>query len=297
VIFNQVLNSIESFAHLSNQNANDSKNFERFLELTNSSGKTLDKQTQYDFEFPLTISASIELGDSISGKFKLETESLLEIKNGDKILLKGPTGSGKTQFVNSLLGFVSGAMFYFGLTSSDPKKHSTKIEYMSQETREKIPSSGITVRQMLEGETDDELILDLIKMVLLEDKFNSNNLDTPMKGLSGGERMRLSILYTLWNFNKTGKQILILDEPEQGLDEDVRVIIIRNILESINEPILVIYHGSKLDLLQLPFNKAWIFGKKDGLTKVHEEPFSTFKEKLVLIIMDIIREFFGGFSI
>ena len=297
VIFDQVLNSIESFAHLSNQNANDSKNFERFLELTNSSGKTLDKQTQYDFEFPLTISASIELGDSISGKFNLETPLPLEIKYGDKILLKGPTGSGKTQFVNSLLGLVSGAMFYFGLTSSDPKKHSTKIEYMRQETREKIPSSGITVRQMLEGEADDKLILDLIKMVLLEDKFNWNNLDTPMEGLSGGERMRLSILYTLWNFNKTGKQILILDEPEQGLDEDVRVIIIRNILESINKPILVIYHGSKLDLLQLPFTKAWIFGKKYGVTAVHEEPFSTFIEKIVVIIMDVIQQYCGGFFI
>ena len=73
---------------------------------------------------------------------------------------------------------------------------------MSQETREKIPSSGITVRQMLEQETNDELILDLIKMVLLEDKFNLNNLDTPMKGLSGDERMRLSIIYSLWNFYK-----------------------------------------------------------------------------------------------
>ena len=98
-------------------------------------------------------------------------------------------------------------------------------------------------------------------------------------------------------FLQKGKQILILDEPEQGFDEDLRVIIIRNILERINEPILVIYHGSKLDLLQLPFTKAWIFGKKYGVTEVHEEPFSTFIEKLVLIIMDIIREFFGGFSI
>ena len=289
VIFDQVLNCIESFAYLSNQNANDSKNFERFLEFTGSSGEIIQKETQNDFIFPLIISASIQLGDTISGEFKLETESLLEIKNGDKILLKGPTGSGKTQFVNSLLGFVSGAMFYFGLQSSDPKKHSTKVEYMNQETREKIPSSGITLRQMLEGELDNILILNLIEIVLLGDKFNFYNLDVPIKGLSGGERMRLSILYTLWNFDKTDKQILILDEPEQGLDEDVRVIIIRNILERINKPILVIYHGSKLDLLQLPFNKVWIFDKKDGLTKVYEESFNTFKQKIVCIIQDIIQ--------
>ena len=144
---------------------------------------------------------------------------------------------------------------------------------------------------MLEGETDNVLILNLIEMVLLQDKFNLNKLDTPMKGLSGGEKMRLSILYTLWNFKKTGKQILILDEPEQGLDEDVRVIIIRNILESINKPILVIYHGSKLDLLQLPFDKVWIFDKKDGVTKVSEEPFNTFKKRIVTNIKDIVQEF------
>ena len=138
VIFDQVLNCIESFAHLSNQNANNSKNFDRFLDLTNSTGKPVDRQSQNDVSFPLSVSSSIELGDSNSEKFKLETKLPLWVEKGekgDKILLTGSTGTGKTQFVNSLLGFVSGTMFYFNLTSSDPKKHCSKIEFMAQEKK------------------------------------------------------------------------------------------------------------------------------------------------------------------
>ena len=162
---------------------------------------------------------------------------------------------------------------------------------MNQQLRDTIPSSGLTIRRMLDNEPDDLKIMKLIKIVSLVKRFNINNLDLPIEGLSGGELMRLSILYTLWNLDKKNKQILILDEPEQGLDENIRVELIQNILASIDKPILVIYHGSKLDLLQLSFTKVWLFKKDEmNVTNVFEKPFSNFKEEITDEIKIVIQK-------
>jgi ATPase subunit of ABC transporter with duplicated ATPase domains len=81
--------------------------------------------------------------------------------------------------------------------------------------------------------------------------------------VGGGERKRLSLFYTIWNMTKRDKEVLILDEPEQGLDEDIRVKIIQNIF-TLNKTMMLVYHGSKLDLLSLKFTKVWEF-KRDSV--------------------------------
>lgn len=318
VIFNQLINSIEYIGHLTNSIANNSKEFDRFIDWVKSS-ETDPMVTQKSLEFPLDITVNIELGNITPKdviKFKLSTPTGLSIGSTDKILLRGESGIGKTQLVNSLQGLIPGAKFRTKLNGSEsgsgsgsesdydiigdtvreqldlsehfdsPKYYESKWEYMNQQTRETIPSSGLTIRQMLEDETDSDLILKLVNIVILQDKFNQDNLDLPMEGLSGGERMRLSILYTLWDLAKLNKQVLILDEPEQGLDEDIRVRIIHNILTHIHKPILVIYHGSKLDLISLPFTKVWVFDKAEldkgqKQTIVTAKSFDIFKSDIV----------------
>jgi energy-coupling factor transporter ATP-binding protein EcfA2 len=322
VVFNQLTNSIENIGHITNAIANNLKDFDRFIDWVKSSD-VKPMEEQYQINFPLEITTSIKLGDPKKGEFKLKAKHL-SIGEHDKILLRGESGIGKTQLVNSLQGLIPGTLFgskhdsepnyepnyeqdYDFVSPDDltkltlmesvskpvnlpnlvnlpnPENYESKWEYMNQQTRETIPSSGLTIRQMLEDESDDDLILKLIQMVQLESKFNSDNFDIPMESLSGGERMRLSILYTLWDMNKRNKQILILDEPEQGLDEDIRVQVIKNIIEKIDMPILVIYHGSKLDLLQLSFTKVWIFEStisEERQTFVTEKPFWEFKNEI-----------------
>ena len=68
-------------------------------------------------------------------------------------------------------------------------------------------------------------------IAMLEEKFpDVDSYDINITGLSGGEKMRLSLVFTLLETIKKKKQILILDEPEQGLDEATRRQVITNIL-------------------------------------------------------------------
>ena len=284
VIFNQFTNSISNIGNLTNTIANNMKDFDRFIDIINSF-ESSPMLKQYDFSFSLSINSSIKLYQG-TRKFILYASHLTIYKH-DKILLRGESGIGKTQLVNSLQGLIPGTLFN---SKYEPKQYESKWQYMNQQTRETIPSSGLTIRQMLEDEQNNQKIMNLVNIVLLEDKFNINNLDETMDSLSGGERMRLSILYTLWDFDTRNKQILILDEPEQGLDENIRVKIINNILRSIKKPILVIYHGSKLDLLQLSFTKVWNFIKNETETNVFEKPFNDFKRDILKEIEMIIQE-------
>jgi ABC-type multidrug transport system fused ATPase/permease subunit len=284
VIFNQFTNSISNIGNLTNSITKNMKDFDSFIDIINSSDSS-PIQEQYNIEFSLSINSFITLSQGTK-EFKLHA-SHLTIDCHDKILLRGESGIGKTQLVNSLQGLIPGTLFN---SKYEPKQYESKWQYMNQQTRETIPSYGLTIRQMLEDEPDNYKIMYLVNIVLLDDKFNIDNLDEAMDSLSGGERMRLSILYTLWDLEKRNKQILILDEPEQGLDEDIRVKIMNNILVNIKKPILVIYHGSKLDLLQLSFTKVWNFIKDETKTNVFERKFIDFKREILKEIKMIIQE-------
>ena len=323
IIFNQLTNFITTINHLTSMFLNDIKEFERFIDWIKSS-ESEPIETQHIIVFPLEINSHVILNSTEktcqfknnifnSKKIILEAPSLT-IQHNDKILLRGESGIGKTVLVNSLQGLIPGANFKgisLGLESvSDSdieygqihtklnlKNFESRWEYMNQQTRETIPMSGLSLRQMLEDESNNEKIQKLVEITLLRNKFNPSNYDEPMEGLSGGERMRLSILYTLWNIDNENKQILILDEPEQGLDEDIRVKIIENIIKFISKPILIIYHGSKLDLLQLSFTKVWEFKKEfvdidkiDTKTIVSEFLWDKFKPKLIKEISEIISK-------
>ena len=78
-----------------------------------------------------------------------------------------------------------------------------------------------------------------------------------METLSGGEKMRLSILYTLWDLNKRNKQVLILDEPEQGLDMELVPDIILDIINYNPEmTVFIITHLCDCTVSKLKINNG-----------------------------------------
>ena len=140
----------------------------------------------------------------------------------------------------------------------------------------------MSLRDLLEGESDNLLIESLLQLVMLENRFpNIASYDIKVTGLSGGERMRLSLVFTLLETIKKKKQILILDEPEQGLDESTRRQVITNILNYLKIPVICIYHGSTLDLLKMPFNKIWMFDHANTHTEVIITDFINYKKKII----------------
>lgn len=280
VMFDQLISTITSFGHLTNGLANNIKDFDRFITWV----QKVKKQEVVEYQSTLKYPVNIDAIHLTLGEFTLSGHGF-SIDKHDKILLRGVSGAGKTQMVNSLQGLISGCMY----RSFDSKTTTQWWEYMNQQTREAIPSNGLSLREMLEGETNNELICHLISIVKLDTVFNKDKIDQPMNSLSGGEKMRLSLLYSIWELLTRNKQILILDEPEQGLDEDTRVEVIKNILINIDKPILIIYHGSRLDLLQLPLTKGWVFNRNDNRSIVKQYEWNELRSNIVSEIMKIIK--------
>lgn len=276
-VFGQITGTVSMFTYITTNLETHMKDFDSIIDWIKKSQEQEPDVPQHDINFPLRFSSKITLTGESEKPFNLETDNWLDICVGDRILLKGVSGAGKTQLVNSLQGFVNGTEF----NSKTPREYQQAWEYLNQQTREAIPSKDLTLRAMLDNESNDELIEELVDIVMLNEKFNSLGFDSPMEDLSGGEKMRLSIVYTLWNMKKRGKQVLILDEPEQGLDEETRVEVIEKILERVKEPVLVIYHGSILDLLKMSFNKVWLFDKKEEKTIVTQKKFGDYRHEIV----------------
>ncbi len=276
IVFDELRNTIDMFSHFSTNFVSKAKDFDKYLTwYEESGGRELD--VQY-YDLPKSGLNFDSVNINLDNKFLLEAHGL-NIKPNDFILLRGKTGIGKTQLVNCLQGYTPGATL--SNTKFQPKNYSKNWEYLNQNMRETIPTNGLSLREMLENESDTDLIMELIRVVKLDDKIILNSdINEKMQGYSGGQRMKTSLVFTLLEVIKNRKSILVLDEPEQGLDPFSRLDVIQSVLEfcktgikkyigSINLSVLVIYHGDDTDIIKMNklFNKIWLFDKK--LNKSH----------------------------
>lgn len=192
-----------------------------------------------------------------------------EIKQGDKILIRGKSGGGKSTFINALLGKIKGITF-------NNKINLNVVEFY-QQIKEKMPTRSITVRQLFDDEEDDKVIDYCLKVACSNDwimnltvkekpKFKpqswfskgTNEVTQETKHQydikifdrhSGGQKTRLAIATKIYQVIKKQADILILDEFEQGSDPDVAYEIIeKNIMKEFpNLTIIVISHLEKIE--------------------------------------------------
>jgi ABC-type multidrug transport system fused ATPase/permease subunit len=181
------------------------------------------------------------------------TGDRMHLKHGQVILVRGNSGTGKTTFLNALMGLIDGVTF----AQHRPENYWSIYGYLYQKIREAIPNSGISLRSLLRDEADDRMIADLVALTRLTYKFpTADSYDTPIEYLSGGEKMRLAIIYTLHRVERGNKDVLILDEPEQGIDTDETLPdLIKDIIQRYQgrKIILIVSHMCKCIASRLPF--------------------------------------------
>lgn len=261
--FNSAISSLSSFLNQNNRHETDFNSYQLLFSNIVYKDKPINKQLN-----SLNI---IDCKISHGGfNMRFDTGGLL-INIGDKILIKGRSGHGKSTFINALMGKIDGLI----LDKYQLENYSHVFVEFYQNIREKLPTSAISIRELFENEPNNSLIMkclntcfpddDITKILYNLSLAQNNNkiidsLDIDInERLSGGEKTRLALATRIYQMLvKQNKSILILDEPEQGSDPEVAIQIINNIFELFKDKtIIMISHicDCNLNKLNIKWNK------------------------------------------
>ena len=161
----------------------------------------------------------------------------VDIKQGEFLTISGVSGAGKSTLLRNLVGLYkpdSGEIEVGGVKIDRIKKYGKESLYAAMSYSNQSPQifDGMTLRENLllwsKEEVDDERIKKVLGDLHLE-KF-ADKLDTEVKHLSGGERVRIGVARTLIK----GAKIMLLDEPTASLDSQAATEV-RKVISEINE--------------------------------------------------------------
>lgn len=256
-------NAITSLSNFLNQYNRYETNYMSYVDFFSNLEYKI-KPANVKFTKPIKIIRSdIRVGD-----FSLVLNETITIHKNDKILIKGRTGHGKSTFINALMGKIDGLI----LDKHKPENYYHLFVDMYQNIREKLPTSNITIRELFDNELDDTVIMECLLPCFFDDDLDkifsnlssdlsklTNPLDIDInERLSGGEKTRLALSTRIYQMKKSYyKQILILDEPEQGLDPDIAIRVINNIFILFNDKtIIMITHicNCNIERLDIKWN-------------------------------------------
>ena len=151
----------------------------------------------------------VEKGTGTAGPVTCFRDLDLILGPGRRVGLVGPNGSGKTTLLRTLLGEHS---LDAGRVDTAPD---VRVVYFDQE-REELDET-VTVAQALSPEGDHVEVAGRrmhVKSWARQLLFRDDQLDQPVRTLSGGERARLLVARLM----RTPADVLLLDEPTNDLD-------------------------------------------------------------------------------
>ena len=195
----------------------------------------------------------------------------LSLKHGDKIIIKGKSGIGKSSIIKLLLGIYEKDA---GLIQIDGKEVNNLAEYRNyfSAVLQDYPSFTRSIRDniLFRQKKSDEEIYEILEIVNAKKFINRLGgldfiLDNKGEILSGGQTQRILLARCL--LRKT--PIIILDEATSALDIENEDKIYRNIISYVkNATIININHRiGKLD----GFNRQIIITEKDGEIAIYED--------------------------
>jgi len=222
-----------------------------------------------------------------------ENKSLLnlKIKKGEKIAILGPTGSGKSTFIDLLLGLLepaSGEIYMDGVKINRKNMKSyrnifafvpQKIFFLENSIRENIlfgSKSELTENNLL-----DRIIQELkFDLIIKDNKTLDSNLSDSNQTVSGGQKQVIGIARALYR----GGDILVLDEATNAMDKKLEKSIFEAIPNFGFSNLVCITHSTNMlkefDTIYV-FNNGVIedYGAYEALKERNDFLLSLLKEK------------------
>lgn len=173
----------------------------------------------------------------------------LEVDRGEIVVILGASGSGKTTLLNILAGLDSlegGEYFFNGEPITKLNNHQiTELRkehfgfiFQSYNLLEHLDVlQNVKIGSMLNKSVNEEDILNIIKLVGLEEKINSQIFE-----LSGGQQQRVAVARAL----AKKPEILFCDEPTGALDEYTSKEILKLMIElneRLNTTMILVTHN------------------------------------------------------
>ena len=138
----------------------------------------------------------------------------LHIERGDRIALVGPNGAGKSTMMRLLSAVETPD------SGTRTEGHQVVMQYFAQDEATRLDPT-LTVYQTLAGDAPIHMVPN-IRNILGGFLFSGDDVDKPVRVLSGGERTRLAVARMLLRPSNT----LLLDEPTNHLDLDSKDVLL-----------------------------------------------------------------------
>lgn len=216
------------------------------------------KYEKLDIETNLNISGNIKIKNlefSYNNKSKIIDSFSLNINDKDKVLILGPSGTGKSTLLKILYKYydISRDKIYidnYDLNDFTLKDIRKNVTYISQ--NEQLYNDTIKNNIILDRDVDEKKFIDVCNMVyvneIVKDNMLSYNYRLEENGtnISGGQRQRIILARSLLKNSK----IILIDEGLNEIDINLERKILKNIFKYYKDKTIIIV-SHRLDNMDL----------------------------------------------